>query len=133
MKNILVNSLNGFAVADLPMFIFQVLVSLLLVRLVQLIWTKRFNVQRTNHLLIAGLAFTFLAILSKYSVPFAVLSVGVILWMGKAEQRSDNERLLYLVTGLIGVGVGSFNIVLTAIITFLMILIIWFFPNKSDA
>ncbi len=133
MKNILVNSLNGFAVSDIPMFIFQILVSLLLVRLLQLIWTKRFNVERSNHLLIVGLAFTFMAIMSKYSLPFAVLSLAVIIWMGKPENKSDNERLLYLVIGLIGIGIGSFNIVLTTIITLLMILIIWLFPNKDNA
>lgn len=132
MKNILINSLNGFAVSDIPMFIFQLLIALFLIRLVQLVWTKKFDIKRTSNILIIGIAFTFMAILAKYSLPFAILSLGVILWVGKKEKSSDNERLLNLIVGLIGVGVGSFNIVLTAIVTCLMLLIIWFLTNKNN-
>ncbi|MFK8037216.1 MAG: hypothetical protein AB8B74_02915 [Crocinitomicaceae bacterium] len=133
MKNILINSLNGFAVSDIPMFVFQLLVALLLIRLVQIVWSKKRNLALNNTVLIIGLAFTFMAILAKYSLPFAVLSLGVLLWMGKKDNQSDSERLLNLMVGLIGVGVGSFNIVLTMIVTFLMLLIIWFVSNKNNA
>lgn len=133
MKKILINSLNGFSANDIPMFIFQLLVAALLVRLVQLVWSKKFNAERGNYFVVMALVFTFMAIVAKYSLPFAVLSVGVILWLGKSENQTENRQLLKLIVGLIGIGVGSFNIVLTIMLTLLILMIVWFFPNKEDA
>lgn len=133
MKNILINSLNGFSASDIPMFIFQLLMTGLLVRLVQLIWSKKFNVEKGSYFIVIALVFAFMAIVSKYSLPFAILSVGLILWLGRSENQTENRQLLKLIVGLIGIGIGSFNIVLTTILTLLILLIVWFFPNKSNA
>jgi uncharacterized membrane protein len=133
MKNILINSLNGFSAADIPMFIFQLLVAALLVRLIQLAWSKRFAIATGNHYVLMGIVFTFMAMIAKYSVPFAILSVAVIIWMGRSENSDDTSKLLKLLVGVIGIGVGSANVVLTAVVTTLILLIIWFFPNKNNA
>ncbi len=132
IKNILIDSLNGFSAKDIPLFIFQILVAGLLAHLFQIIINKKW---KTGVICNSALIATTLAILSaivKYSLPFAVLALAVIVWLKPKSTDSTISKIALVIVGLIGVGCGVGSVALTILGTIILFLIILFTPLKSD-
>ena len=133
LKNILVDSLNGFASKDIPFFIFQLLVAGLLSHLFQLVWNRKYKQNALKSHALIGTGFALLTIFAKCSLPFSVMALGVIIWMSRGERKETKETIPSLVIGVLGVGVGSGNVLLTLIGLFVLVAIIWFSPSiKAD-
>ena len=132
IKNILIDSLNGFSAKDIPLFIFQILVAGLLAHLFQIIINKKW---KTGVICNSALIATTLAILSaivKYSLPFAVLALAVIVWLKPKSTDSTISKIALVIVGLIGVGCGVGSVALTILGTIILFLVILFTPLKSD-
>ena len=132
IKNILIDSLNGFSAKDIPLFIFQILVAGLLAHLFQIIINKKW---KTGVICNSALIATTLAILSaivKYSLPFSVLALAVILWLKPKSTDSTTSKIALVIVGLIGVGCGVGSVALTILGTIILFLIILFTPMKYD-
>ena len=131
-KNILVDSLNGFALKDISFFIFQLLIAALLSHIFQIIWQKKYKIKSQNSFALVGTGLALLTIFAKYSVAFSILALAVVLWMSKGEPKNNNNLIANLIIGIIGVGVGSGNVILTGIGFIVLMFIMLFTPSISN-
>ena len=132
IKNILIDSLNGFSAKDIPLFLFQILVAALLAHLFQIVINKKW---KTGVICNSALVATTLAVISaivKYSLPFAVLALAIILWLKPKTDDSSISKIALTIVGLIGIGCGIGSVVLTILGSVVIILIVLFTPLKSD-
>jgi len=132
LKNILSDSLNGFAAKDIPFFIFQLLVAACLSHIFQLIWQKKYQTDQAKSFAIIGTGFALLTAIAKNSVAFAILALAVVIWMSKGEKPNRSQSVTSLIVGIIGVGVGSGHIVLTGIGFVVLVAILLFAPSNHD-
>ena len=132
LKQILTDSLNGFAAKDIPFFIFQLLVAAVLSQVFQIIWNKKYKTDTAKSFAVMGTGFALLTVFAKYSVAFAILALAIVLWMTRGEFKPGNNTISSLIVGIIGVGVGSGNIVLTGIGFIVLVAILLFAPSTED-
>ena len=132
IKNILIDSLNGFSAKDIPLFLFQILMAGLLAHLFQIVINKKW---KTGVICNSALIATTLAVLAaivKYSLPFAVLGLAIVLWLKPKQDDSIISKIALLIVGLIGVGCGVGSVALTILGVIVLSLIVLFTPLKSD-
>ncbi len=132
LKNILIDSLNGFALKDIPFFLFQLLSAALLSQIFQIIWKKKYKTNETGSFAIMGTGFALLTVFAKYSVAFAVIALGVIVWMSRGQKKSSRNTISGLIVGIIGAGIGSGNVVLTVLGFIVLMIIFLFLPSIPD-
>ncbi|HIP35287.1 MAG TPA: hypothetical protein EYG85_00355 [Crocinitomix sp.] len=132
LKNILIDSLNGFSANDIPLFIFQILVAGLLAHIFQIVVNKKLKTSIiTNSALIA----TTIAILSaivKYSLPFSILALAIILWLKPKQNDTYMSKITLFIVGFIGVGCGVGSVILTIFGTLILLFILLFMPLKNN-
>ena len=73
-----------------------------------------------------------LSAIVKYSLPFAVLALAVLLWLKPKSNDSFISKIALFVVGFIGVGCGVGSVILTALGTFILLFIVIFTPLKTD-
>ena len=134
IKNILIDSLNGFSANDLPLFIFQILVSGFLAHVTQVVINKKFKTGVICNSALIAVSITVLASIVKYSLPFAVLGLGLILlFKSNKQNESTLSKVALLIMGLIGLGCGVGSVIQTIIGVVFILLIILFTPvEKSE-
>lgn len=132
LQDIFINSLNGFSSREIPFFIFQLILTGLLVHVFQFIWKRKSNEPISNSLTIIGIVFAFIAAVAKYSVPFAILSLAIILWAKNGKNDLNRSSFLKLMIGLIGIGIGTANVVLTLVLFLLVCLLLWLGTKGKD-
>lgn len=132
LKNILIDSLNGFSANDIPLFIFQILVAGLLAHIFQIVVNKKLKTSIiTNSALIA----TTIAILSaivKYSLPFSILALAIILWLKPKQNDTYMSKITLFIVGFIGVGCGVGSVILNIFGTLILLFILLFMPLKNN-
>lgn len=134
LKNILIDSLNGFATKDILFLLFQLVLAALLSHITQLIWNNKNSNSKISNYAQYGVLITLLTVFSKYSVSIAILSFAVIfLFKDTLEIKKENGLSLF-VLGFIGVGIGSGNIILSIIgLLFILIVSIFGSTKKENA
>ncbi len=132
IKNILIDSLNGFSTKDIPLFLFQILMAALLAHLFQIIINKKLKINVIQHSALIASALAVLAAIVKYSLPFSVLALAIIIWLRPNQQESLISKIALLIVGLIGVGCGVGSVALTGLGAIVLFCIILFMPLKSD-
>lgn len=130
IQNIFIDSLNGFSLKYIPLFIFQLVSAALMGHVVQIIINKKFKDQVLNFGALIACSIALIAAMVKYSMPFSVLGAVLILVLLK----KDGERIqtigLFLI-GLIGVGCGIGSVIQTIIGAVLLGAILLLTPIKS--
>lgn len=133
IKNLLIDSLNGFSPRFIPFFILQILASGFLAYITQRLVNWKFKAEIISRAAIYATGITLIVTIAKYSLPFSVLAAAAILLLGMKKDRSQDELIgLFLITVIaIGCGVGS--VFLTALGSILLYAIIVILPLKKDA
>lgn len=123
--------LNGFALSDLPLFLFQLftsgLIGLVLGRL------RKDESKEVNPVLIAVL-FALLAAIVKFSLPLSVLVLTLaVLVSGRFAQRlrEDASLITFLLSAGAGISCGSGFVIMT-LLAFILVLFpaMWFYHRK---
>ena len=133
IKNILIDSLNGFSPKFIPFFLFQLIVAGFLGHLFQKLLNRKFKTKVLKNAALIAVGVCVLVAISKYVLTFTVLVAAAILVLAiSGKKRSEIETIgLFLVIGMaVGCGVGS--VVQTVIGAILLFAIILFLPMKSD-
>ena len=125
IKNIFVDSLNGFALSQIPLFIFQLLCAGLLSYVMQLILNKKFKTA------VVEMGVAVLAAIVKYSVPGAILAAAIVLLFLQDKEKSKLAILGQTLILLIGVGCGLGSVVLTGLGVVVLGTTILFIPLKK--
>lgn len=132
IKNMLIDSLNGFSAKDIPLFLFQILVAGLLAHLFQIIINKKWKSGVICNSALIATTIAILASIVKYSLPFAILALAILLWLKPKQDDNVISKITLLIIGLIGVGCGVGSVALTILGVIVLSLIILFTPLKSD-
>lgn len=132
IKEILIDSFNGFSVKMIPLFLIQLLISGLMTYIFQWLYKKKTNHFQKDAVLVA-MAMTLITSIVKYSLPFALLGGALIMMFGTRSNRSSSDLFQVLVIGIIAVGCGVGSIVQTALGFVVLCVILLFTPLvKSD-
>ena len=89
IKNIFVDSLNGFALSQIPLFIFQLLCAGLLSYVLQLILNKKFKTAVVENGVVTGMGVAVLAAIVKYSVPGSILAAAIVLLFCRTKKNRN--------------------------------------------
>jgi hypothetical protein len=132
LKNILIDSLNGFSVRFIPLFLFQLLVAGLLGHLLQKIINRKSGEQSVRFGAVIAMAVALLTAMVKYSLPFAVMAAAVILLLRPKMENSFIQLLALFLVTLVGVGCGIGSVIQTGIGFVLLAAVILFTPLKNE-
>lgn len=133
LKNLLIDSLNGFSPKFIPLMILQLLVAGGLAYLFQLLYNKKFK-----HVLVenAALWATVVALIvgiAKFSLPYSIFAAAFLIFVAIKSKLETNLHVLgFAMVLLIGIGCGVGSIVQTAIGTAMLILLLLFIPLKEN-
>jgi len=130
-KQIFVDSLNGFSLRFLPLFIFQLLVAGLLGHLFQKIVNRKFGNEIVEYAGLMALSLAVLASIVKYSLPFAVLSAVLVLFLVRKKEGNFLKLLALFIVGLIGVGCGIGSVFQVTVGFVFIVTVILFIPIKK--
>lgn len=111
IKQIIIDSFNGFSPADIPLFIFQLLMAGLLGFAVQFIFNKKLETsERLQNSITIAIMVALTVALSKVYLPFAIVAAVIILLLGKALKKESllaNMGIIVLLIAAAGCGFGS--------------------------
>ena len=96
LKDILINSLNGFSVDDIPLFLFQLIVAALM-----------------GHLMQITTIVTIISALVKYSVAFSILGAAAILLLLISQKNSPKNSIALFSIVVLGIGCGIGSVIPT--------------------
>lgn len=133
IKNILVDSLNGFSPKYIPLFLFQLLVAGLLGYLIQRIVNRKFDKNIIQYGTLIALGIALVVAISKNSLTFAVIAAASILLLAIANQKTKAESLGLFLIAIIGVGCGVGSVIQTFIGVVLLAIVLLFLPLKDEA
>jgi hypothetical protein len=132
IKNILIDSLNGFSAKDIPLFIFQILIAGILAHLVQLVLNKKWKESVVCNSALIAVVLAVLTSIVKYSLPFAVMGLAAVLLFKNNKEESTISKIGLLIVSIIGVGCGIGSVIQTIIGVIFILLIIMFTPLKNN-
>jgi hypothetical protein len=132
IKNILIDSLNGFSINDIPLFLFQLLVAGLCAHIFQVLLNKKFKKNILSEGGLIAIVLTLLTGIVKYSLPFAIMGLAAVLLFKSKKERTNIENIALIIVATIGVGCGTGSVVQT-ILGFVIILgVLLFTPIKNN-
>tara|TARA_B100000809_G_C14917936_1_gene452324 strand:+ start:61 stop:465 length:405 start_codon:yes stop_codon:yes gene_type:complete len=131
IKNILIDSLNGFSAKDIPLFIFQILVASTLAHLTQIVINKKWKEGVICNSALIAVTIAILTSVVKYSLPFAIMGLAVVLLFKKNKEEPFISKLALLIVGVIGVGCGIGSVIQTIVGVVFILLIVLFTPLKK--
>lgn len=133
LKNIFIDSLNGFAVKDIPLFLFQMLVAGLLGLIIQKMVNRKFDQKIISNGSLIALAVALIVAITKNSLPFAVLAAAVIILLGMRKTASNSSVIGLFLIVAVGVGCGVGSVIQTVIGAALICAVLLFLPLKDEA
>ena len=133
IQNIFIDSLNGFALDQIPLFLFQLLCAGMGAHLLQIILNKKVGEKLLEYSALISISMALLASIVKYSVPTAIVAAAVILLLLRGKEKSKLETIGQLLVVLIGVGCGVGNVIQTILGCVIIFTIILFTPIKNNA
>lgn len=131
IQNIFIDSLNGFSLSQIPLFLFQLLSAALGAYIFQFILNKKTGEKTITHGAIIAAVVALTASIVKYSLPLSVLGAAVILLLLKGKEESRLATLGQVVVVAIGVGCGVGSIVQTVLGCIVVFGILIFVPLKK--
>ncbi len=132
IKNIFIDSLNGLAISQIPLYLFQLLCAALGGYVLQLIVNKKWGDVLLKYSALVATAVAVMASISKYSLPIAVLGAGAILLLVNRKPNYQFETVGQLLIVLIGVGCGVGSVVQTMLGAFVLCLLLLFTPIRKE-
>lgn len=131
LKELLVDSLNGFSLSYLPFFLFQILCAALLGHVFQLVVNKKTKENLLNHSALIAAATAFLVSIAKASINFSILGAAVLLLFMKFKEEDRMSIIGRVLIIGIGFGCGVGSLAQTIIGAVILGLIILFMPVKK--
>ena len=131
IQDIFVDSLNGFPLNQIPLFIFQLIVAGLLGFSFQFLLNKKWGEKRLKLGVLIAVSVAILSAVAKYNLPFAVLAAAGILVLFRNVQESKMERFGQFLFVAVGIGCGVGSVVLTVIGAFVLMILLAFTPFKD--
>ena len=131
LKEIFVDSLNGFSTKFIPFFLFQLLVAGLLGHLLQKIVNRKFETEIVHYAGLLAMSIALLTSLVKYSLPYAVVGSAILFFLMRSKENSFNQIVALFLVRLIGVGCGVGSIVQTGLGFSVLIAVLIFTPVKK--
>lgn len=128
IKQLIVDSLNGFEFSQIPFFIFQLICAALLGHLTQFFWNKKFPDDRIEYGAITASATAFLTSVVKYMLPVAIIAAAVILFITKRKESSTTANLGTMLTLSFGLACGYGSVIIAVIGFVFLMLIVAFLP-----
>jgi hypothetical protein len=133
INKLLIDSLNGFAVNDIPLFFFQLLTAGLFAHLFQLLINKKWKNNIISNAALISTSVALIASMVKYSLPFAVLALAVLIWFKPNKDETLISKITLLITGIIGVGCGVGSVFQTGLGIIVIMFIILMTPIKTKS
>lgn len=130
MKQILIDSLNGFSFKDLPLFLFHLASAVVLGLILGWIYKFKTNAEKKEILFfpILALGIALLAALIKISVAFAIAGLVAVLFLKPlTEKKSSEQQIYYFLLAVLAVGCGVGSVVLSVLgggLIFLFLLLV---------
>lgn len=132
IKNIFIDSLNGFALNQIPLLLFQLLCAALGAFILQLIVNKKWGEVLLRYSALTGASIALLASVAKYSLPVSVLGAALILLLLGKKVKFQFEIVAQLLVVLIGLGCGVGAVVQTIIGCVVLFAILIFTPITKE-
>ena len=92
IKKIIFDSLNGMSLDNLPLFIFQILMAGLMAHIFQIFINKKTKSNIINNGGLLAVSICVLASIVKYSLPFSILGLGVLLLLKSNKEESALKK-----------------------------------------
>lgn len=131
LKEIFIDSLNGFPVKYIPLFIFQLLTAGLIGFVVQFLFKKKWGNYNLEQGILIAVGIATITSIVKYSLPFAIMGAVVVLLLTKNKKYEEIDVLGLVLLGIAGVGCGVGSVIQTIIAFTVIFLIIVFTPVKK--
>ncbi len=131
LKDLFVDSLNGFSPRFIPFFLLQLLSAGLLAHLLQKMLNTKFKGLKFGYFALIAVAVALLVALSKNSLMLAVIAAAILIAFVRLREKSSIELIGYFVVGLIGLGCGCGSIIQTLIGSLILFCVILFTPLKE--
>lgn len=131
MKQIFIDSLNGFALKDIPLFLFQLLIAGILGLVIQWTLNRKFSEQIIKNGVALAMIVALLTSLSKFYLPVGVLCAAVILLLGFKKNLDAKGVFGLMLICTAGIGSGSGSVIQTALGLLLIAGIVLFIPMKN--
>ena len=132
IKNLLIDSMNGFSPEMIPFFILQLVVASLLGYVLEKILNKKFNDLNLKNSALLALGIALICSVAKFSVPIAIIAAAIILLLGMNKERSQNQTIGLFLVSVIGAGCGVGSVVVTFLAFIFLSAVILFLPLKSE-
>ena len=132
IKNLIIDSFNGMSLRDLPLFFLQLLVAGFLGYVFQFIVNKKLKKEVVSNAVIIAVGLALIASITKYSLPFVVLALPVIMWLKPKEGEGKFAKIGLLIVGIIGIGCGVGSVVQTILGVMVLSGIILLTPLKAN-
>lgn len=135
MKQLVFQILGGFSMKDIPFLLLQLTISSLLVWIIRVYWRKRElpdeEKEFLKYLIPLQIIFTTLAIFSLRS-PWMIIFLGIVSLVPVlgTTTLSLRSKFFYLLSVFIAFGCGAANIIVTALVTFFLVVPVLQFYSK---
>ncbi|MCB9223447.1 MAG: hypothetical protein H6582_04655 [Crocinitomicaceae bacterium] len=133
IKNLLIDSLNGFSPKFIPFFLLQLLVAGLLSYALQKLLNRKFKEEILDKAPVLAIGLTVLVAITKYSLPFSVLAAAAIILLGVSRERGKDQLTGLFLVAMISIGCGVGSVFLTFLGAIILFTTIIFLPLKKDA
>ena len=130
IKNILVDSLNGMSLSNIPFFLFQILVAGFLGWTLQLLLRKKNPANKFNNGSIIAAGICLIVTMVKYMLPFSILGAAAILLLLK---KDKNPPLYTFLLAVLAIGCGIGSVIPTVLGAIILSLILIFIPFETES
>jgi hypothetical protein len=133
IKNLLIDSMNGFSPKYIPLMLLQLLVAALLAWLVQKVINKKIGEKVIENGALIASSVALIVGIAKYSLPFAVIAAATIIVLAlKTEMKSKASALGFFLIILVGAACGIGSLIQIVIGTAFISLIVMMTPLKAE-
>ena len=131
LQNFFVDNLNGFALYQIPLFLFQLLSAGLSAFVFQFLLNKKMGEVVVEYAVLTAVSVALLAAVVKLNEPTAILGAAVLVLFLRNAVESKIEAIGLVVVVLLGIGCGVGSVVLTGLGALILYAVVFFTPLKK--
>jgi hypothetical protein len=131
LQNFFVDNLNGFALDQIPLFLFQLLAAGLSAFVFQFLLNKKMGEVVVEYAVLTAVSVALLAAVVKLNEPTAILGAAVLVLFLRNAVESKIEAIGLVVVVLLGIGCGVGSVVLTGLGALILYAVVFFTPLKK--
>jgi hypothetical protein len=132
LNNLFADCMNGFSLTDIPFFCVQIFSAACLALLIKLFFKRSgAKTQELKQLVVFTIIMTFITILAKNSITIGLIFIGAVILIRKEPVAEKQVGLPTYLATVAGVGVGSGNVVLTAVVLLISLVFTVFTPKDG--